>query len=122
MVGTGEVIRGPMSTLYGSDAIGGVINIITKKVTDEWRGNITLSGNAMENRAEADSWKTSFALNGPIVPNKLGMQLRGSYFNRGTSDRVFGTKGNRLTNNRNRQSNNPRKMFNTIMRKILKRI
>ncbi|MBB6262459.1 outer membrane receptor for ferrienterochelin and colicin [Paenochrobactrum gallinarii] len=26
-----EVVRGPMSSLYGSDAMGGVINIITKK-------------------------------------------------------------------------------------------
>lgn len=55
-----EVIRGPMSTLYGSDAMGGVINIITKKVSDEWNGNVTVSGNVMEHGAEADSWKTSF--------------------------------------------------------------
>lgn len=27
-----EVVRGPMSTLYGADAMGGVINIITKKL------------------------------------------------------------------------------------------
>ncbi|QIC76593.1 TonB-dependent receptor plug domain-containing protein [Acinetobacter indicus] len=26
-----EVVKGPMSSLYGSDAMGGVINIITKK-------------------------------------------------------------------------------------------
>ena len=35
-----EVIRGPMSTIYGSDAIGGVINIITKPVTKKWGGSL----------------------------------------------------------------------------------
>jgi outer membrane receptor for ferrienterochelin and colicins len=30
-----EIIRGPQSALYGSDALGGVVNIITKKPGDE---------------------------------------------------------------------------------------
>ncbi|QOW52083.1 MULTISPECIES: TonB-dependent receptor domain-containing protein [Acinetobacter] len=83
-----EVIRGPMSTLYGSDAMGGVINIITKKVSDEWNGNVTVSGNVMEHGKEADSWKTSFLLNGPLITDKLGLQLRGSYLDRQRSERV----------------------------------
>ena len=36
-----EVIRGPMSTLYGSDAMGGVINIITKKSKEGTFTNIS---------------------------------------------------------------------------------
>lgn len=38
-----EVVRGPMSSLYGSDAMGGVINIITKKIPSEWGGSLTLN-------------------------------------------------------------------------------
>ncbi|MEA2091029.1 MAG: TonB-dependent receptor [Campylobacterota bacterium] len=30
-----EIVKGPMSSLYGADAVGGVINIITKKPTDD---------------------------------------------------------------------------------------
>lgn len=37
-----EVVRGPMSTLYGSDAIGGVVNIITKKVPQKWGGEVNV--------------------------------------------------------------------------------
>src|SRR5690606_36818830 len=44
-----EVIRGPASTLYGADALGGVINIITRKVGDSWYGSATLSRNFQEN-------------------------------------------------------------------------
>lgn len=32
-----EVVRGPSSSLYGSDAIGGVVNIITKKPVKKWK-------------------------------------------------------------------------------------
>jgi len=37
-----EVVRGPQSVLYGSDAMGGVINIITKKGKGELRANLLL--------------------------------------------------------------------------------
>ena len=29
-----EIVKGPASTLYGSEAVGGIINIITKKTTN----------------------------------------------------------------------------------------
>src|SRR5215471_14967242 len=35
-----EVIRGPQSTLYGADAIGGVVNIITKKGKGPFSGTV----------------------------------------------------------------------------------
>ncbi|HUU51433.1 MAG TPA: TonB-dependent receptor [Candidatus Heimdallarchaeota archaeon] len=38
-----EILRGPQSTLYGSDAMGGVINIITRQ--DTGKPKIHLSGN-----------------------------------------------------------------------------
>jgi len=39
-----EIIRGPASLLYGSNAMGGVINIITRKnVTEGWSGNLGAS-------------------------------------------------------------------------------
>ena len=36
-----EVIRGPASTLYGSDAIGGIVNIVSKKRFQKWGGSIS---------------------------------------------------------------------------------
>ena len=43
-----EVIRGAASSLYGSDALSGVINIITKKPTKEWQSSVTLNGRSFK--------------------------------------------------------------------------
>lgn len=39
-----EVVRGPMSTLYGSEALGGVVNLITRQPKDRWIGSVGLTG------------------------------------------------------------------------------
>ncbi|KRW62786.1 TonB-dependent receptor domain-containing protein [Pseudomonas sp. TTU2014-080ASC] len=85
-----EIIRGPMSTLYGSDAMGGVINIITKKVASEWSGSLTLDHTFQEERDFGDTSNTSFYASGPLIDNLLGLQVRGSLFKREESTLEYG--------------------------------
>lgn len=77
-----EVIRGPMSTLYGSDAMGGVINIITKKVNTQWSGSISADYTLQEHSQYGDTGGTSFYASGPLVDNLLGLSVRGSFWDR----------------------------------------
>ncbi len=53
-----EIIRGPQSTLYGSDAIGGVINIITKKGRGKPGGFVSVKGGSF------DTFRERAGLNG----------------------------------------------------------
>lgn len=81
-----EVIRGPASTLYGADALGGVINIITKKVADKWQGSITFGRSLQEKDSFGDDLTTDFNVTGPLIPGTLGLAVRGSIYERFASN------------------------------------
>ena len=88
-----EVIRGPASTLYGTDAMGGVINIITKKVSDEWSGTVEL-GTVIQDQGNSGDIKNGSAyLAGPLISNKLGMQLGVNKSKREEDNYVGGFRG-----------------------------
>lgn len=83
-----EVVRGPMSSLYGSDAMGGVINIITRKVAKAWGGSLGVDGTLQEHSDSGNSTQGQFFLNGPIASNVLGLQLWGKQ-NKRTEDEIL---------------------------------
>jgi outer membrane receptor for ferrienterochelin and colicins len=93
-----EIIRGPMSTLYGSDAVGGVINIITKKTGQSWQGNLRADRTFQDNPDSGDYYQTQFNVSGPLIDELLSVRLSGSYFDREEDDILRGYSGNELAN------------------------
>ena len=68
-----EVVRGPMSSLYGSDALGGVVNIITKKIGQKWTGTLSADSTIQEHRDRGDTYDGQFYTSGPLVDGLLGL-------------------------------------------------
>jgi len=81
-----EVVRGPMSSLYGSDAMGGVINIITRKIAPTWRGSANTSYTWDEDTTRGDAYQLGVNVAGPITEN-LGLRL-GATYSRSNPDEV----------------------------------
>lgn len=83
-----EVVRGPMSSLYGSDAMGGVVNIITRKVAKAWHGSLRTDATIQERSTSGNAYQSNFYLSGPIKEDVLGISLYGNYSQR-DEDRIY---------------------------------
>jgi len=72
-----EVLRGPQGTLYGRNATGGVINLITAKPKlNKFEGSI--KGEV----GNYDSRRMVGMLNIPIIPDQFGLRIAGSMTDR----------------------------------------
>ncbi|MEG1328339.1 MAG: TonB-dependent receptor plug domain-containing protein, partial [Janthinobacterium sp.] len=87
-----EVVRGPMSSLYGSDAMGGVINIITRKIARTWSGSSTLNYSKPSDSDRGDTRQLGFNISGPLS-DKFGLRLGGNYTERASDEGNGGFPG-----------------------------
>ena len=88
-VGRIEVLKGPQGTLYGRNATGGAINIISAKPTREVEGYASVTG------AEYDTASAEGAISGPLTDTLAG-RLSVIYNNQGESfHQYFESNGNK---------------------------
>lgn len=67
-----EVLRGPQGTLFGKNATGGVISVVTARPTHEW------TGRAEATIAEQDEYRVKGTVSGPLA-DTLRARLSGFY-------------------------------------------
>lgn len=97
-----EVIRGPASTLYGADAMGGVINVITKRTLDSWHGSATLARSFETNDEFGDDRTVDLFVTGPLLPGTLNLSARASWYDRDASNPTYSSVTDPAGNQHNR--------------------
>ncbi len=91
-----EVLRGPQGTLYGRNSVGGALNIISKRPTDDFEGEFRAGFGSY------DQSKIGLSVSGPLLGDWLRgravlfkeVRDEGVYYNWGTND----TEGYNINN------------------------
>lgn len=83
-----EVVKGPMSSLYGSDAMGGVINIITKDIPEEWGGSATINYKSPASSKEGATTQLGATVGGALADN-IGLRITAGRTKRQADENVI---------------------------------
>lgn len=76
-----EIVRGPMAALYGSDAIGGVINIITRYPSEAWQGAITAEYRVIDGGDEGEQRRLGMSAAGALS-ERVALTVSGEIYER----------------------------------------
>lgn len=79
-----EILRGPAAARYGNGAAGGVVNIITKGVSDDLSGSATVYYKRPQHSDEGATKRLGFNVSGPLS-DQLGFRVYGN-LNKTNSD------------------------------------
>ncbi len=74
-----EIVRGPMSALYGADASGGVINVISRQPklgSGVHGGASVMYGQSQGKQRETDLWKAYLEYGGDMLTHRVSVEKR----------------------------------------------
>ncbi|MBO8044523.1 TonB-dependent receptor, partial [Pseudomonas aeruginosa] len=90
-----------MSSLYGSDAMGGVINIITRRIGDDWSGSATHSYTRPGDGKRGDTQQIGATFSGPLG-ERFGLRIGANSMRRDSDRSNGGVYGNAYAGEKDR--------------------
>ena len=88
-----EVVKGPISSLYGSDAVSGVVNIITKSVAEIKNSFSISTGSFGTQQYKVSASSKNFAISGDYLKSD-GFRVNSDYLAKNVAGNIFFPLGN----------------------------